>query len=282
MMQKNNDIHNFKILTIYSVIAYLIAYILVYLFYNLVTGLVANMYGIDSVLNYTKLVFKAKNGSSLWYYESAVAVFGAGSIFLIIGAFILIRIFKHYWDHEGLIKIFLFWIILHSFNRIIGLFITGAIFNLWYSNIILNWLFVSIALKIILIIIAFVVLIAIGSKSTKPLLESARSLKFVEYRKRLHFVWTQAFQVWFFSSIILFIIHLPSFSLAENLLSISMLLLIFPSYFNYKSPILLEYEYENEDEEPEYKIPWKLIIGTIAIILLFRIILWNGIPVHFN
>lgn len=280
MMQNNNDIHNFKILTIYSVIAYLIAYILVYLFYNLVTGLVANMYGIDSVLNYTKLVFKATNGSSLWYYESAIAVFGAGSIFLIIGAFILIRIFKHYWDHEGLIKIFLFWIILHSFNRIIGLFITGAIFNLWYSNIVLNWLFVGIALKIILIILAFVLLIAIGSKSTKPLLESARSLKFVEYRKRFHFVWTQAFQVWFFSSIILFIIHLPSFSLAENLLSISMLLLIFPSYFNYQSPILPEYE--DEDEEPEYKIPWILIIGTIAIILLFRIILWNGIPVHFN
>jgi hypothetical protein len=274
-MEKNNDIHNFKILTIYSVVAYLTAYFIVFLFYNFVTIIVANLYDIKTTLLHTKLVFSAKNGSPLWTFDSAFNVFSAGPILLTIATIFLLRFYNRYKTNVGLLKMFLFWIILHSINRILGLFIIGTIFDLWYSNVILDWIFVSYWVKIIIVIGVFALLIGIGSKTTRPLLLSAKSFKFVEDRKRLFFVWSQAFKVWFFSSIFLFIIHLPSLSLPENFLSVSMLLLIFPSYFNHHA-----YDIPHSDskrEEPEYKIPWNYIIFASVFILLFRIIFWKGI-----
>jgi len=274
-MHKNNDIHNFKILTIYSIIAYLLAYLLVFLFYNFVTIVVANLYDIRTVLNHTKLIFTTKNSSPLWNFDSAFYVFISGTLFLIIGILILIRFYKRHEDYEGLFKTFIFWIILHGINRVLGLFIIGTIFDLCYSNAVLDWLFVGRIMKVMMVIGAFALLIGIGSKTTRPLLLSAKSFRFVEDRKRLFFVWSQAFKVWFFSSILLFIMHLPSLSLPENFLSVSMLLLIFPSYFNHHSADIPHSE--NEGEEAEYKIPWKYIVLTSIFVILFRIIFWKGI-----
>lgn len=275
MIEKNNDIHNFKILTIYSVISYITAYFTVYLTYNLATILVARFYDIKTTLNHFKLSYAAMDGSPLWTFDSAIYVFGAGTFILSVGALILIRVYKTYKHKENFRKIFLFWIILHCINRIMGLFIIGTLFDLWFSNVILDWIFVSHSIKIIMVITAFALLLGIGSKTTRPLLFSARSFTFVQDRKMLFFVWTQAFKVWFISSIILFIIHLPSFTLAENFLSLSMLLLIFPSYFNHQS-IALPHTNE-ERSEPEYKLSRNYIIGAIVLILLFRIIFWKGI-----
>ncbi|MFZ4401881.1 MAG: hypothetical protein ACOYO1_17760 [Bacteroidales bacterium] len=281
-MEKNNDIHNFKILTIYSVITYIIAYFVVFLTYNIVTAIVANLYDIKTTLNFSKLYYAAKNGSPLWTYDSALNVFGIGTLVLGVGSLILMRVYKHYKHKEGLIKLFLFWIILHSINRIIGLFLIGTIIDfinpnlgLWYSNVILLWISAGHTVKILLIISAIALLFGIGSKSTRPLLFSAKSLIFVQERKRLFFVWSQAFKVWFISSIILFLIHLPSVSLAENFLSLSMLFLIFPSYFNHQSVALPHSD--DESNEPEYKMPRNYIIGSIVIILLLRVILGFGI-----
>lgn len=287
MMQKNNDIHNFKILTIYSVIAYLLAYWMVFLSYNIFTALIAILYDIKSILYHTKLLFVPKNNSPLWTFNSAFFIFISGTLFLMLTTFILMRIYKKHKYREGLKKLLLFWIIMHSINRILGLFIIGTIVDLtypnlglWYSNVILNWFFIGHWMKIIMAIAIFALLFWIGGKTTRPLLLSAKSLKFVEDRKRLFFVWSQAFKVWFFSSIILFILHLPALSLAENFLSVSMFFLIIPSYFNHESIVLPHST--DEREEPEYKKPWKYIIWTIVFILIVRIILWKGIPFYFN
>ena len=260
---------------------------MVFLSYNIFTALVANLYDIKTILNHTKLLFVPKNGSPLWTFDSAFYVFSSGVIFLLLTILILMRVYKKQKYREGLKKLFIFWIIMHSINRIMGLFIIGTIVDLtypnlglWYSNVVLNWLFVGRWMKVIMVIIIFALIFWIGGKTTRPFLLSAKSLKFVEDRKRLFFVWTQAFKVWFFSSIILFIIHLPALSLAENFLSISMLLLIFPSYFNHESIAL--HHSADETEEPEYKVPWKYIIWTIVLVLVVRIILWKGIPFYFN
>lgn len=279
-MVKNNDIHNFKILTIYSVIFYLLAYWVVFLSYNIFTALVAKLFDIKTILYHTKLLFVPKNGSPLWDYNSAFFVFSSGSIFLAILIIILLRVYKRTKYKNGLTKSFLFWIILHSINRIMGLFMIGTIFDLWYSNVIFDWLFVAYKIRIVLVIGVFALLFWIGRKTTRPFLLSAKSLNFVEDRKRLFFVWSQAFKVWFFSSIILFVIHLPSFSLAENFLSVTMFLLILPIYFNYQHADI--HSSTSEIEEPEYQKPWKYIIWTLVLVLFVRIILWKGIPFYFN
>jgi len=271
MINKNNDIHNFKILTIYSTIAYLVAYLVVFLSYNIITAAVANLFDIKTIIHHNKLLFLTNDNSPLWTFNSVLKIFGSGTFFLLIVLFILIKIYKYYGEYEGLMKTFLFWIILHIINRIAGLFIIGAVFNYSYSNIILNWLYVDFWPMLVIVISTFLLLLYIGRETTFPLLLSAKSFKFVEDRKRLFFVWTQAFKVWFISGIVIFILHLPSISISENFLSITMLILIIPSYFNYQFyQIPLS---ENENEEPEYKFPWLYLILTFVFITLFRTIL---------
>lgn len=275
-MIKNNDIHNFKILTIYSIIAYLFAYLVVFLFYNIFTAVIAGFFDIKTILNHNKLFFVTPDSSSLWNLDSAFYIFSSGTIFLTLILIILICVYNHYEDYEGLIKTFLFWIILHIINRILGLFIVGTISDLYYFNVILYWLFVDYWLRILMVIGVAVLLLGIGSKTVRPLLLSAKSFQFVENRKRSFFIWAQAFKTWVFSSIIIFLMHLPSLSYVENVLSITMFFLISPSFLN-NQQIIIPF-IENENEEPAYNIPWKYIIFVFIFILLFRIVLLKGIP----
>lgn len=274
-MEKNNDIHNYKILTIYSVIAYVSAYLVIFLTYNITTALVASSYNIKTLLNINKLIYITEDRSLLWTFDSVFSVFSSGTIILIILLLVLMKIFNKRKDHLGLVKIFFFWLIVHCINRIIGLFILGTIFNLYLSNLVLTWLYFEYLPTISLVITAMFLLIFIGSKTTRPLLISAKSSKFVEKRKRLFFIWSQGIKVWFFSSIIIFLLHLPSFSLIENFLSITMFVLVLPSYFNHKNisiPIS-----SRESEEPKYKIPWKYILFSLISIVVFKVIFTIGI-----
>ncbi len=266
----NNDIHNFKILTVHSVIAYLFGYLVVFFAYNSITILVALFYEIKTILYHHKLLFLTSDYSTLWNVDSACYVFSAGSIFLALAILALIRVYKYYEDYEGLMKIFLFWIILHSINRIIGFFIAGTIWDLYASNVVLDWLYVEYWLRILFVVGAIFLIFGIGSKTTKPLLRSSISFKFVESRKRLFFIWSQAFRTWFIATVIIFLINLPEYAYMENFLSVTMFFFLFPSYFNHQTiPIPLS---DNKNEEPKYPIPWRNILYISLLLLLFRLI----------
>ncbi|MEI6821809.1 MAG: hypothetical protein WCL51_07715 [Bacteroidota bacterium] len=274
-MVKNNDIHNLKILKIYSSIAYLFAYLAVYLSYNLITALVGRFYHIQTILFHNKLQFITKDYSHLWNFETAFFVFSSGTIVFTIIVLILLKVYNYYEKYEGIFKIFLFWIILHIINRIVGLLIIGTIFDLYFLNVLFDWLFVDYWVRNMFVIIVLFLIFVIGKRSTRPLLLSARSFKFVKQNTRIFFIEAQAFKAWCISSIIIFIFHLPSFSYAENLLSVSMFLLILPTYYNYKSIKFPVFEIESEDTK--YKVPWSNIISILVFIVLFRVLLIKGI-----
>ncbi len=274
-MEKNNDFHNFKILTIYSTVAYLVAYVLVYLSYNIVTGLVGRFYDIKTILVQNKLFFITPDFSALWNFDSAFYVFSLGTVFLFIIFFVMLAVYKHYQYKESIKKIFLFWIVLHCINRASGSFIIGTIFHLYYSNVVLYWLFVGRTYRILLFILVSLFLFFIGGATTKPMLLSTMKFSFVEELKRHYFVLHQAIYPWFISSIILIIVHIPKYAYTENFLSITMLVLLFPSFFNHIDVYLKLPEYD--DELPAYKIPWKYIIWGLIIIVTFRVGLHFGI-----
>ena len=285
-MVKNNDIHNLNILTIYSTIAYVFAYLIVFLSYNIITALVGKFYDIQTILIHNKLLFITSDYSDLWNPDSAFYVFASGTLFLGIATFTFLTFYKRYQYREEIKKIFLFWITLHCINRALGSFIVGTTFHLYLSNVILYWLYVEYWIRIIMCISVSLLLFFFGSLTTKPLLLSTKSFTFVEKIKRHFFVLSQGIYPWFFSSIIIFLIHLPRHAYSENFLSFTMLILILPSYFNHQDieisfpEIADKIENEIEYEEPAYKIPWKYIISILLFITLFRTVLAIGIAFY--
>jgi hypothetical protein len=296
-MLKNSFFHNFKILTIYSTIAYVFAYLIVFLLYSLATAFIASTYDIRTMLVHNNLIFLTPDTSSLWDFDSAIYVFSAGTIFLVIVSLILLGVYRYNRYYEGFIKTVICWIVLHSVNRVMGTFIEGCIFDLYFSNIVLYWLYIDLWPMFGMVVVSVFAILFIGMKTTRMLLLSTISFSFIKKRKRYFFILSQAFKTWFYSSIIIAIIHLPSLSFSENFLSITMLLLILPSYFNYKKvklPMFKKEEQENLDKEiemeiekqieleidksePNYSVPWKYIFLLTIFIILFRVILYYKI-----
>ncbi len=276
-MTEDYRIHNLKILIIYSVIAYLLAYMFVFLSYNLITAIVGKYYHIKTVLNHNYLLFLTQDNSSLWTFTNSFIIFTSSAVLLIILALILIKIFKYYEKKTFLIKIFLFWIVLHIINRILGFFIIGTIFDLYYLNVLFDWLLIEYWVRLVIIfIVTFSAILFIGVKTTRPLLLTSRSFEYVRSKNKLLFVEAQAFIAWFLASVLIFILHLPSFSYIENLLSVSMFFLILPSYFTHKH--IKNLPSDNGKITPKYKIPWLFIGILISLLLVFRFLLSKGIP----
>ncbi len=241
---------------------------------------------------HNNLVFLTPDSSSLWDFDSAIFVFSAGTIFLTFISILLIVIYRFNQYYEGFIKTIICWIILHSINRVMGTFIEGCIFDLYFSNIVLYWLYIDLWPMFGLVVISVFAILFIGMKTTRILLLSSISFNFIKRRKRYFFIVSHAFKTWFFASIIIALIHLPSLSFSENFLSLTMLLLILPSYFNYKKvkiplfkkeedaendielEIEKQIELEIENTEPNFSIPWKYIALLSIFVVLFRVVLF--------
>ena len=268
-MDDNNDIRNFKILTIYSTATYLISYVLVYLIFSSITILVANIYHIETILYHDKLFFLTPDNSPLWDFDSAIYVFGAGTRFCVILMAALMIFFHKIREEKTFFKIFVFWFILHLINRMISTFILGSLIDLYFSNVVFDWLYFDRWLDLVLAIFSLFLLITIGNFTTRSLLLASRSFQLIKSNKRSHYVWYQAITPWFISSVIIMVMHLPSFAYIENLLSGFMFIIVSSTYFNFRTIKMPSVALKND---PPFPIPVKLIAFTVVFLISFRII----------
>ncbi|MCX6233049.1 MAG: hypothetical protein NTZ33_16090 [Bacteroidetes bacterium] len=265
----------FKYIRINSTIMYVLAFLFVYFIYQFFTAFIAGQYYLRVVLFYHEVKFLTPDNSKFWYSDSALAVFSTGPIISMVFAFIFMMLFRKYSNTDSVIKVFLLWGVLHFVNRIIGSFAIGTIFLLYGSNLIADWLYLGMEFKILLVAMAIILLIVIGNFSVYPILNSSNSFSLINKRNRAEFIKNQIFIPWFFGSLILFVLFLPRFPLHELLINLSMLIMLIPVYFQFERVMIPNIE---EEDYPENKTSWLLILLFSLLIIGYRIIFGKGIP----
>ena len=270
---KRNNI----IIAVNSTIIYIFTFLITYIIYQLITATVASEYRVDTVFYLDNLKFLTPdNNFEIWTRDSAITVFGAAPIISLVLAFISIMMYRRFSEDNSIIKLFFLWGALHFINRVLGSFIIGTIFFLYGSNLIADWMYLGTEMKIVITAIALIVQIIIGAYTVIPILTSANTSSMVKGENRRSFIFNQIYIPWLIGSVCLFLFFLPKLPIMENLINVTMLIMLVPLYFRYRSPMLPGAE--EEHEEVVYKFSWRFVIFLIIFVIFLKIVFIEGIP----
>ena len=270
---KRNNI----IIAINSTIIYIFTFLITYIIYQLITATVASEYKVDTVFYLDNLKFLTPdNNFDIWNRDSAITVFGAAPIISLVLAFVCIMMYRRFSEDNSIIKLFFLWAALHLINRVLGSFIIGTIFFLYGSNLIVDWMYLGTEMKIVLTVVALIVQIIIGAYSVLPILTSANNSSMVKGENRRSFIFNQIYIPWLIGSAFLLLFFLPKVPLQENLINITMLIMLIPLYFKYRTPMLPGAE--EAQEEVVYKFSWRFIIFLLIFMVFLKFAFNKGIP----
>ncbi len=267
---------NNVIIAVNSTVMYIFTFLLVSFLYQLITATVASEYKVNTIFYLDKLKFLTPdNNFEIWNKDSALTVFGAAPLISLVLAFVCIMMYARFSEEASVMKLFFLWGALHLLNHVLGAFTIGTIFFMYGSNLLVDWMLLGMEMNIVLAAAAIILLIIVGNYSVMPILTSTNSNFLLQEENRRSFVFNQVYKPWLFGSIILFLFYLPETPKLENFLNVSMLIMLLPVYFRYRSPKFPTNELE---EDSVYKLSWRFITILIFFIIILRIIFIDGIP----
>jgi hypothetical protein len=175
-------------------------------------------------------------------------------------------------EFNGLLRLFFLWGFVHSISMLFGSFIIGA-FNFDGFGIVLSYLYLADTAKMLLLFIGLLILIAIGMGMVKIFLFSANIyFQFLSPKMRPSFRRDQFIIPFLISTLLLQAIKYP-LSLYETLMLFIPLFMLMPLYWGIgRYPV-----FYFEEIEKTVKISKRLVLTTVAALILYRVVLGIGI-----
>jgi len=266
---------NYFTYTINSVGLFIIAYLLVYLIYQISVLIAASYWKLDSVLLYYDLAFN--DYSPLWSRNNIIIVTSSGPIICLLIGFLFYRFFSKRSKVKGLLKLFFLWIALHSLNMFLGAWATGISFDEGFGYV-PAWLYMNVFWQIFVSLIFLFLLGTIGYYSAPKFLDTSKSLYRVRSENRGKFLFYQVFLPWIIASLIIILIKIPNNMPYDTGNLVTMLFVVVPVLFNRSAKPTSSFEKEKKPT----RIKWLLIVLFLALILVYRIGLNNGLHVILN
>ncbi len=249
---------------------YLLAYMFVYMLFQFTTIIVSTGFDIPNTLYYNRIGFNVR--PEAWTFDSVKVIYSSGNVLLfLLSITFLVVIFKAI-EFDGFLRLFFVWGFIHAVSMLLGSFIFGA-FNFEGFGIVLSYLYLADTAKMLLLFTGLLLLIAIGMAMVKPFLFTANIyFKFLSPQMRPVFRRDQFIFPYLFSTFILLVLKFPN-TLYENLMLIIPIFILLPLFWGIgRFPV-----FYFEETEKSINLNLKLLIGTAAIIILYRILLGIGI-----
>ncbi len=245
---------------------FLLSFIIVYFFNLLTTYLIANTFGIESVIRNFRVEFLVSPHSEKWNIDNIVLIFvSAPLVSLFIGGIAsrLLNIFRG--DNENL-KLFLIWTFLHSMTFSFGAFVASVLSQdgIWYA---LAWMRIPFYFQVLLAVTFIFILYFAGSFVTIYFYEVSVYPNQSDIMSRKLWFLNSALITWFAGSIIIILFLIPDIIIYEILILCSTLLLILPMIVRLK--LIPESITENLVNT---KIYWKFLLLAVLLFVLLRFI----------
>lgn len=253
---------------------FVITYILVYLVHGLTSVSLATAASKNPVLFHNKVLFITTTG---WNLYDAISIYGSPILIMAILSGFLFQAFKRTNDKYLLQKPFVFWLLLHSFNRFAGCVLPGMVSNESFKYM-ADWLYIGPYGLFVFVVASLIATVLVGGFFTKMALQSAVYAQSIKSNYRLKYLNQALLYPWLIGTAILTCIQWPHIrsSTHEIATLLMMAFLIFPMYyylkFLNKKPVSRRKPlYENEP------INLKLVAYAAIILTAFRLGLGNGL-----
>jgi len=249
---------------------YMLSYLVVMMIFQFTTVAASKIFNIPTTLYYNKISFNAMPDS--WTFDAVKVIYSSGNIILFLISISFLVVIIKAMEFNGLLRLFFLWGFVHSISMLFGSFIIGA-FNFDGFGIVLSYLYLADTAKMLLLFIGLLILIAIGMGMVKIFLFSANIyFQFLSPKMRPSFRRDQFIIPFLISTLLLQAIKYP-LSLYETLMLFIPLFMLMPLYWGIgRYPV-----FYFEEIEKTVKISKRLVLTTVAALILYRVVLGIGI-----
>lgn len=259
---------------VHGICLYLISYVLVYLLSAFGSVILAAVAQKSPVLFHNKILFVNATG---WNLYDAIAIYGSPIVIMGIFSLLMFNTFKRSSDKYNLQKPFVFWLLLHAFNRFAGCVIPGMVANESFKYM-ADWLYIGPYGLFVFAVASLSATVLMGGYFTKLALKSAIYAQSIKSSYRVKYLNQAVLYPWLIGTLLILSIQLPNWrnSLHEISMTVLMVLLILPMYFYlkflHKKPV--------SQKKPLFvtgTFNVKLIIYAAVLFIGFRWLLGNGL-----
>ncbi len=257
-------------IVINSTAFYLLSYLVVFMLFQFTTIIASNVFDVPNTLYHNRIAFNVR--PEAWTFDSIKVIFSSGNIILFLISITFLVVIIKALEFNGLLRLFLLWGFIHSISMLFGSFVIGA-FNFEGFGIVLSYLYLADTAKMLLLFSGLLILIAIGMAMVKAYLFSANIyFNFLSPKMRRTFRRDQFILPFAISTVFLFLIKYP-LTLYNTLMLFIPLFMLLPLFWGIeKFPV-----FYFEETEKSIKTDYRLVIFTIAVYILYRIVLGIGI-----
>jgi len=258
-----------------STVVYMLSFLFIYIIYQLATVLVAAHFDLTSTLFYYGIRWPGPD-SSLWTFDSVIAIFMAGPVISLLLGLSLLALFYIFIVKDGFasLKLFFVWSYIHAFNMFFGAFIVGVITEKGFGYA-QDWLYLNTTDKYIISTISIFILALIGFLSTSHFLQCSLSNFIIRKDNRILFIISQVFIPWLLGSFLILLIKIPSNTYHESLIFVPLVFVflpIFPNYFSFWTARI-----KIPPKRRELQIEKTQIVILTIVMIIFRVVLNFGI-----
>lgn len=263
----------FLIIFLHSTLLFVVAYLFIFFLGLLASSISGVFFEYHSIIRYFGIEWIV--ASDKWYGDSVKMVYSSGPIAVGIIAVFLAIAFSYIRTSRSLIKLFFLWSLLHGFNAFFGALLIGSLFGQGFGHAII-WSYISDTEKVIYSIVSITILILLGIFTTRSILISANSYySFLDKSKQRFFIWAQIGLPFIFGNAIIGLLMFPQILEYNMTVSLTLAISVITILLGYRSTPTLYFE----EEKPRIRLSTKIVLSTIAFIVIYRVVLTIGIPI---
>jgi hypothetical protein len=208
-----------------------------------------------------------------WTTDMVQVVFSAGPFIAFFLCLVSVVIYANTTYESWPMKIFVFWIMCHSYVQFFGELMLGSLLSKGFGWAI-AYLFYMDTPKMLISLVGFVFLVTAGILSTRYFLYSGNIyFNNLDRSNRMPFVISHIFLPYIFGSAIIILIKQPRITELETTVALSMVFLVLPTTIRARFFGKMYF-----DEDPKkIRIMWPWILAALFLLPALRFVLGHGI-----
>jgi hypothetical protein len=263
---------NFWIIVVNSLASYVLAYLFVFWLNQLSYILTAGMYNYPLTIDYATYFFHIEPYQ--WTHDAVFMIFSSGYVLTFIFGILSLLAFYQILPDAMPVKVFFFWMIIHSSNFFFGGIMLGNLLTEGIGHV-FNWMYLADTPRMIISITGFFGLLVTALFSARLVALSANAY-FEKYNERISpfFITAQVFVPYTIGSVVLLLYFFPKNMFHERYswIILGVMLLIFFLRSRFMEDMLYE-----EDENRSIRPMRGLIIFAILVFIATRLVFHKGI-----
>lgn len=266
---------NFWIITINSLSSFVLAYLFIFYTNQLSFVLTAGMFDYSLTVDYASYFFHIEPYQ--WTHDAVFLIFSSGYILtFIFGLFSLLAFFNLIGEAIP-VKVFFFWMVLHSSNFVFGGLLLGNLLTEGIGHV-FNWMYLLDTPRMIISIIGFFGLLITALFSARMVAVSSDAY-FTKFNDKIapFFITAQVIVPYLIGSVIIYLYFYPKNMFHERYgwIVLGVMLIIFFLRARFTDDLLFE-EDESRRIRPMRGLVWFTVITLIATRILFN----NGFTIN--